>query len=245
MRDHADRNGFEGLALGLSGGIDSAVTAAVAADAVGPERVLALTMPSPETSDEEVSDAQQVAANLGIQLEVVPVEAPSTHDEVPFQAQRRHSDQSRYGREHAYHRARAALLMDMFEERRYLVLASGNKSEISVGEASLFGSLAGQFAPLKDCPKTLVYELARWRNRQGEVVPDSILNKATTAQRFAPDRLPPFEVLDDIVQRYIEHQQGLAEIVHAGHDPELVEDLLQRIDRAESSSAATPPWASR
>lgn len=240
VRDHAERNGFAGLALGLSGGIDSAVTAALAADAVGPDRVLALTMPSPETSDEEVTDAKQAAANLGIHLQVVPVEAPSTGEDVPSQAQRHHTDQSRYGREHAYHRARAALLMDMFEEGRYVVLASGNKSEISIGEASLFGSLAGQFAPLKDCPKTLVYQLARWRNRHGELIPESTLHKATTAQRFAPELLPSFEVLDDIVQRYIEHQQGLAEIVHAGHDPGLVEDLMQRIDQAELIRRYTP-----
>lgn len=130
--------------------------------------------------------------------------------------------------------------MDMFEEGRYLVLATGNKSEISVGEASLFGSLAGQLAPLKDCPKTLVYELARWRNRHGEIIPEATLHKATTAQRFAPELLPSFEVLDDIIQRYIEHQQGLAEIVHAGHDPGLVEDLVHRIDRAELVRRYTP-----
>lgn len=240
LRDHVERNGFVGVALGVSGGIDSAVTAALAVDAVGADRVLALTMPSPETAEEEVTDAKQLASNLGLHLEVVPVEAPSTDEDVPSQAQDESGDESRYGRERTYHRARAARLTDMFEERRYLVLATGNKTEISVGEASLFGSLAGQFAPLKDCPKTLVYELARWRNARGEMIPEHTLRKATTAQRLAPDRLPPYEVLDDIVQRYVEHRQGLSEIVAAGHDPEVVEDILHRIDAAELIRRYTP-----
>ncbi|QBI21477.1 NAD(+) synthase [Egibacter rhizosphaerae] len=240
LRDYAERNDFHGIALGLSGGIDAGVTATLAVDAVGPDRVLALALPSPETPGEETTDAKQLAANLGIALEVVSVEVPSRAEEVPEGAQEHEAHGSRYEREHAYHRARAAVLLDMFEERQYLVLATGNKSEISVGEASLFGSLAGEFAPLKDCPKTLVYELARWRNARGGVIPEQTLARTSTMRRLSPDPLPSYEVLDDIVQRYVEYQQGFDDLVAAGYAEDVVQDALRRIDDAERIRRYTP-----
>lgn len=241
LRDYVARNRFHGVALGLSGGIDAAVTAALAADAVGPDLVLALAMPSPETGEEETIRAKQLAENLGIFLEVVPIDAPSSEDDVPDQALEEEGPDSRYDRERRYSRARAAVLGDIFEERRYLLLATGNKSEISIGEASLFGDLAGGFAPLKDCPKTLVYELARFRNQRGEVCPQQTLDRPTTTQRFAPGGLPSYEILDDIVQRYVEYGQGLSDIVAAGHDAAMVEALLRRIDDAELIRRYAPP----
>ena len=240
LRDHADRNGFEGVALGMSGGIDSAVTAALAVDAVGPERVLALALPSPETAAEETADAKELATNLGISLEVVAVEAPTRSEEAPAPVRDHAAHGSRYDREHAYHRARAAVLLDMFEERRYLVLATGNKSEISVGEASLFGSLAGEFAPLKDCPKTLVYELARWYNGRNDAIPQRTMERMSTMRRLAPAPFPSYEVLDDIVQRYVEYQDGIDDLVAAGYAEEVVEDVLRRIDAAELIRRYTP-----
>lgn len=241
LRDYVDRNGFQGVALGLSGGIDAAVTAALAADAVGPERVLALAMPGSETGSEETRAAEGLAEDLGIALEIVEVTAPSSDEDVPAPATGGAADRSRYGRERSYARARAAVLFDIFEERRYLVLATGNKSEISIGEASLFGDLAGGFAPLKDCPKTLVYELARRRNERGAVIPRATLERPSTTARLGPAGLPSYEVLDDIVQRYVEFGQGLPEMVAAGHEVSMVEDVLRRIDDAELNRRYAPP----
>ena len=241
LSDYVERNGFHGLALGLSGGTDSAVTAALAADAVGPERVLALAMPSPETPEEETLAAKELADNLGIVLEVVPIEAPSTEADVPEEAEAQDWEDTRYVRERRYGRARTAVLGDIFEERRYLLLATGNKTEISIGEAWLLGTLAGGFAPLKDCPKTLVYELARFRNKQGAVIPARTLGRPSTMLRYGPTGLPSYEELDDIVQRYVEYGQGITEIAAAGHEVEVVEEVLHRIDDAEIVRRYAPP----
>jgi NAD+ synthase (glutamine-hydrolysing) len=238
LGDYVRRNGFEGVALGLSGGIDSAVTAALAAEAVGADHVLALAMPAPETAEEETIEGKRLAENLGIVLQVVHVDAPSSGLVLSGEET---APESRYERERRYARARAALLGDIVEERRYLVLATGNKSEISIGEASLFGDLAGGYAPLKDCPKTLVYDLARFRNERGAVFPRRLLDRLTSTQRFAPTELPSYATLDDIVQRYVEYGQGLADIVAAGHSVELVEGLLRRIDDAELVRRYAPP----
>lgn len=241
LREFVERNGFLGVALGLSGGIDAAVTAALAADAVGPERVLALAMPSPQTTEDETLRAKQLAQNLDIELEIVPVEMPSGEDEVPAPAREHEAEQTSYLRERRYGRARAAVLADVFEDRRYLVLATGNKSEISIGEASLFGDLVGGFAPLKDCPKTLVYELADYRDRRGTVFPLRTLLSPSTMQRLGPLGLPSYAMLDDIVQRYIEHHEGVDDLVAAGHDADVVVAILRRIDDAERIRRYAPP----
>lgn len=240
LRDYVDRNGFRGVALGLSGGIDSAVTTALAADAVGPDRVLAMAMPSRETTEDETLDAKALAHELGVSLEVVPVEPPSSDEDVPEAVEDADGD-TRYSRERRYSRARAAILGDIFEERRYLVLTTGNKSEISIGEASLFGDLAGGFAPLKDCPKTLVRELARYRDERGQVFPPRTLERQATTWHFVPEGLPSYEVLDEIVERYVEYGQGVEDIVAAGFDQEMVEDVLGRIDDAELIRRYAPP----
>lgn len=241
LREFVDRNGFLGVAFGLSGGIDSAVTAALAVDAVGPDRTLAVAMPSSQTPEEETLRAKQLADSLGIDLKVVPVEVPTDADEIPASAREQARPRSRYAQERRYARARAAVLADGFEDRGYLLLATGNKSEISIGEVSLFGDLVGGFAPLKDCPKTLVYELARFRDERQPVFPPGTLQNLTTMQRLGPAGVPSYEVLDDIVQRYVENQQGLSDIVAAGHDVDLVEDVLRRIDDAERIRRYAPP----
>lgn len=240
LRDYVDRNGFRGVAFGLSDGIDSAVTAALATDAVGPDRVLALAMPSPETRQIVTDTAREIADNLGIVLETVAVEAPSTHDDVPEPAQDLGSP-SAAARARGYARARAAILGDIFEERRYLLLATGNKSEISIGAASLYGDLAGGFAPLKDCPKTLVYALARHRNERNPVFPPRTLDSAANRARLEAADIPSYQVLDDLVQRYVEYGQGLSDMVAAGHEPELVERVLRLIDDAEVIRRYSPP----
>ena len=242
VRDYTELNGFNGVALGLSGGIDSAVTAMVAADALGPERVLAMAMPAPDTSDEEYADAEELARNLGITFETVPVGMPTSETDVPEEAEPLIDEDAAVRQERRYARARAATLSDIFEERGYLVLATSNKTHISVGTANLFGDLAGRFAPLKDCPKTLVYELARYRNTVAEVCPQRIFDRKTSSQAtILHNDLPSYEVLDEIVERYVEHSAGLKDLTDAGFDPAMVTDVLRRIDEAEMTRRYTPP----
>lgn len=242
VRDYTERNRFNGVALGLSGGIDSAVTAMVAAAALGPERVLAVAMPAPDTPDEEYADAAELARNLGITFETVPVDMPTTDADVPEDAEPLIDEDAAVRRERRYGRARAATLSDIFDERGYLVLATSNKTHISVGTANLFGDLAGRFAPLKDCPKTLLYKLARYRNTIAEVCPGRILDRQTSSQAtILHNNLPSYEVLDEIVERYVEHSASLKDLIDAGFDPAVVTDVLRRIDEAEMTRRYTPP----
>jgi NAD+ synthase (glutamine-hydrolysing) len=242
VRDYTELNGFNGVALGLSGGIDSAVTAMVAADALGPERVLAMAMPAPDTPDEERADAKELARNLGITFETVPVDTPTSATDVPEDAEPLIDEDSEVRQERRYARARAATLSDIFDERGYLVLATSNKTHISVGTANLFGDLAGRFAPLKDCPKTLLYELARYRNTIAKVCPQRVLDRQTSSQAaILHHDLPSYEVLDEIIERYVEHSAGLQDFTDAGFDPAAVIDVLRRIDEAEMTRRYAPP----
>lgn len=241
LRDYVAHNRFTGVALGLSGGIDSAVTAALAADAVGADRVLALAMPSPDTADAETADAHKLADNLGIFLEVVPVGTPSSAEDVPPPVRRQDRDDTPHERERRYARSRAAVLGDIFVERGYLILATGNKSEISIGEASLLGDLTGGFAPLKDCLKTLVYELAAYRQQRSAVFPPELLDRPSTLQRLGAAELTDYEVLDDIIRRHIEAGEGLTDLIEAGHDPDTAQYVLHRIARSERIRRYAPP----
>ncbi len=242
VRDYTEHNGFNGVALGLSGGIDSAVTAMVATDALGPAQVLAVAMPAPGTPSEEYADAEELADNLGISFETIPVDAPTSDTDVPDEAEPLVSEDDAARRERQYARARAATLSDIFDERGYLVLATSNKTHISVGAADLFGDLTGKFAPLKDCPKTLLYELARYRNKISAVCPQRVLDVQTSSQAvlFHGD-LPSYEVLDEIIERYVEHFASLKDLVDAGFDPEVATEVLRRIDDAEMIRRYTPP----
>ena len=239
--DYTARNGFKGVALGLSGGIDSAVAAMVAADALGPESVLAVAMPAPDTPDEARDDAEDLARNLSIAFDTVPVDMPTTESDVPEDAEPLTEEDATVRRERRYARARAVALSDIFDERGYLVLATSNKTHISVGAANLLGDLVGGFAPLKDCPKTLLYELARYRNSLTEVCPQRILDMQSSSQATLPDGLPSYEVLDDIIERYVEHSASLKDFIAAGFDPAMVTDVMRRIDEAERVRRYTPP----
>ncbi len=241
VRDYTERNGFKGVALGLSGGIDSAVAAMVAADALGPEDVLAVAMPAPETPNEALADAEDLARNLGITFDTVPVDMPTTEADVPDDAEPLTKEDADVRRERRYARARAVALSDIFDERGYLVLATSNKTHISVGAANLLGDLVGGFAPLKDCPKTLLYDLARYRNSIAEVCPWRILDMQSSSQATLPEGLPSYEVLDDLVERYVEHFASLEDLIDAGFDPAMVTDVLRRIDEAERIRRYTPP----
>jgi NAD+ synthase (glutamine-hydrolysing) len=246
LRDYVRKNGFDDVVLGLSGGIDSAFVAVLAADALGADAVRALAMPSPYSSAESVEDAVDIAARLGIRLDTVRI------DEV-FDAYRsalrplfedRPED---VAEENLQARTRGNLLMGVSNKFGSLVLATGNKSEYAVGYATLYGDMAGGFAPIKDVPKTLVYELCRWRNGAGpgEPLPDRVLAKAPSAElrprQKDSDSLPPYEALDPIIEAYVEDDLGIDEIVTAGHDRATVDRVVRMIDRAEYKRRQAAP----
>lgn len=244
VRDYTEKNGFSGVVLGLSGGVDSALTLAVAVDALGPERVHALIMPSRYTAAMSVEDAQEEARRLGVRTDVVSIDnlfttyldtlapifagLPTDTTEENLQA-----------------RIRAALLMAYSNKFGHLLLTTGNKSEIAVGYATLYGDMAGGFAIIKDCPKTLVYRLARYRNGIAPVIPERVLTRAPSAE-LAPnqrdqDSLPPYEILDAIIAAYVEHDRSAAEIIAQGFAAETVTRVLRLIDRAEYKRRQAAP----
>jgi NAD+ synthase (glutamine-hydrolysing) len=249
LRDYVRKNGFERVVLGLSGGIDSAFVAVLAADAVGPEAVRTLAMPSPYSSPESLEDAQQVASSLGIELEVLEIEAVFSSYlkvlEEPFRDRK-----AGIAEENLQARVRGNLLMAFSNALGSLVLATGNKSEYAVGYATLYGDMAGGFAPIKDVPKTLVYELARWRNEvAGEAaapIPRRVLDKAPSAElrpnQKDTDTLPPYEVLDTIIEAYVEDDRSPEDIITSrGLDPNLVDNVVGMIDRAEYKRRQAAP----
>jgi len=246
LRDYVRKNGFGEVVLGLSGGIDSALTATLAADALGAGAVHALAMPSRYSSPESLEDAAEVARRLGIRLDVVSIEetfAAYLRALEPLFA----GTEPGVAEENIQARIRGNLLMALSNKRGGLVLATGNKSEYAVGYSTLYGDMAGGFAPIKDVPKTLVYELARWRNARGGTppIPERVLTKPPSAElrpnQRDTDSLPPYEVLDPIIEAYVEHDLGPEEIVAAGHDPAVVERVVAMIDRAEYKRRQAAP----
>jgi NAD+ synthase (glutamine-hydrolysing) len=243
-RDYVDRNGFPGALIGLSGGIDSALIAAIAADALGPARVWGVSMPSRFTLGMSNEDAQIEAERLGIRYSTLPIEAP-------FQAMLHTLAPSFEGKaadvteENLQSRCRGMLLMALSNKFGPVVLTTGNKSEMAVGYATLYGDMCGGFAPLKDVYKTLVYELARWRNAQGEVIPPRVLTRPPTAElredQKDSDSLPPYEVLDPILEAYVEDSQSIAQIVALGFDAETVARVAGLVRRSEYKRRQAPP----
>ncbi|MGQ9683107.1 MAG: NAD+ synthase [Anaerolineae bacterium] len=243
-RDYVRKNGFHKVVIGLSGGIDSALTACIAADALGPENVTGVTMPSQYSAPMSAEDSATLAANLGISIQTIPIwpvfERYLEQLAEPFAG--RAPD---IAEENLQARIRGNLLMALSNKFGWLVLTTGNKSEMSVGYATLYGDMAGGFAVLKDVPKTLVYELARWRNRCGEVIPQRILTRPPTAElrpnQKDTDSLPPYEVLDPILQLYVEEDRSPQEIIARGYDPDTVRRVALMVDRAEYKRRQAPP----
>jgi NAD+ synthase (glutamine-hydrolysing) len=246
LRDYVRKNGFDDVVLGLSGGVDSAFVAVLAVDALGPDGVRALTMPSPYSSPESVEDAVDLASRLGIRIDRTPIDTM-------FDAYRSMLRPLFEGRpedvaeENLQSRIRGTLLMAISNKFGSLVLATGNKSEYAVGYATLYGDMAGGFAPIKDVPKTLVYDLCHWRNGDGlgEPIPERVLTKPPSAE-LRPDQkdtdsLPPYEVLDPIIESYVEDDQGTEEIVARGHDRATVDRVVRMIDRAEYKRRQAAP----
>ncbi|MDH7570133.1 MAG: NAD(+) synthase, partial [Armatimonadota bacterium] len=243
-RDYVEKNGFREVVVGLSGGIDSALVACVAVDALGSDRVVGVTMPSVYSSAETRTDAQRMAENLGIRFLTIPIQET-------FEAYKRQLAPAFAGRdpditeENLQSRIRGNTLMALSNKFGWLVLTTGNKSEMAVGYATLYGDMAGGFAVIKDVPKTLVYELARFRNTIKPVIPDSTLRREPTAElrpnQRDVDSLPPYEVLDPILELYVEQDRSAAEIVAQGHDPEVVRRVIRMVDRAEYKRRQAPP----
>jgi NAD+ synthase (glutamine-hydrolysing) len=243
-RDYVGKNGFDLVHVGLSGGIDSSLVATIAADALGRDRVIAVAMPSAYSSESSVTDARALAQNLGIRLLELPISDPVDGFlavlKEPFAG-----TEPGVAEENLQARARGTLLMSLSNKLDSLVLTTGNKSELAVGYCTLYGDMAGGFAVIRDVPKTLVYALARWRNQAGVVIPPSVLDKPPSAElrpgQLDTDSLPPYEVLDPILEGYVEDDASVDELVAAGFDREVVERVVRLVDGAEYKRRQAPP----
>lgn len=241
LHDYVRKNGFDHVVIALSGGIDSALVALIAVDALGAERVSCVVMPSPHSSAGTQADARTIVANLGADLIEIPIErGMSAYDEML-------PDLSGLAAENVQARIRGNLVMALSNARGWLVLTTGNKSELSVGYATLYGDMAGGFAVIKDVPKTLVYRLVEHRNaRSGrELVPRSVIERAPSAE-LRPDQrdedsLPPYALLDRVLEAYVEGDRSREEIVADGVPPEVVDEVIRLVDRAEYKRRQAPP----
>jgi NAD+ synthase (glutamine-hydrolysing) len=249
LRDYVFKNGFGHVGIAVSGGIDSALVAMLAADAVGPERVSCVVMPSPHSSSATQDDARTIARNLGCELIEIEIEpmmegyeralnglgAPAGLSEPDLAA------------ENIQARIRGNLMMALSNRHGWLVLTTGNKSEMSVGYATLYGDMAGGFAVIKDVPKTLVYELTRRRNERAgtELVPASVIDRAPSAElrpdQLDSDSLPPYDLLDRTLEAYVERDQGREEMIAAGLPGEIVDEVIRMVDRSEYKRRQAAP----
>ncbi|MCL1586847.1 MAG: NAD+ synthase [Actinomycetia bacterium] len=244
LAGYLSKNGFSEAVISLSGGIDSALTAVIAVDAIGPDSVRGITMPSRYSSEGSVSDSIDLAERLGIRLDTVPIEGIFTEflsalDPVFGDAP------ANVAEENLQARIRGTTVMALSNKFGGMVVAAGNKSELAVGYATLYGDMAGGFAVLKDVYKTMVYDLARWRNSEGEVIPQTIIEKEPSAElrddQKDSDSLPPYDVLDDILFKYIEEDMTSSEIIASGCDPEVVRRVTTLVDRNEYKRRQSPP----
>ncbi len=247
LRDYVGKNGFRHVGIALSGGIDSALVALLAADALGAENVSCVVMPSPHSSAETQDDARAIAANLGTELIEIPIEATMGSYEDALARGTGAGANHGLAAENIQARIRGNMMMALSNEHGWLVLTTGNKSEMSVGYATLYGDMAGGFAVIKDVPKTLVYELVRYRNREAgsELVPASVIERAPSAElrpdQLDSDSLPPYDLLDQVLEAYVERDQGREAIVAAGLPSEVVDEIVRMVDRAEYKRRQAAP----
>ena len=244
IRDYVRKNGFHGAVLGLSGGIDSAVVLALAVEALGADQVEVVMMPSRYTSDMSNLDAAKQAVNLGVQYVVLPIEKPFAAflDLLSEEFEGLDADVTE---ENIQARCRGILLMAISNKKGKILLTTGNKSEMSVGYATLYGDMAGGFAPIKDCPKLLVYQLAEFCNREREIIPRRVIERPPSAE-LRPDQkdtdsLPDYEVLDEILKLYVEEDASMKEIVAQGFDATLVKRIIWLVDVNEYKRRQAPP----
>ena len=261
-RDYLHKTGFRKAIVGLSGGIDSALTAVVAADALGPENVLGITMPSRYSSGGSVDDSRDLANNLGIEFWEIPIE-PAHTAFTDMLLEQFAGTEPNVAEENVQARIRGNVLMTVSNKFGRIVLTTGNKSEMAMGYATLYGDMAGGFAVLKDVHKVTVYALSRWRNENGhkfplpsaegqgggvpgnDVIPLAIIDKPPSAElregQLDEDSLPPYEILDPVIQAYVEDDCSYAEMVDMGHDPAVVRQVISAVDRNEYKRRQAPP----
>ncbi|QLE40149.1 NAD+ synthase [Nostoc sp. C052] len=244
VRDYARKCRFSKVVLGLSGGIDSAIVAAIATAALGKENVLGVLMPSPYSSEHSISDAVALADNLGIKTNLLPIgELMQGFDQTLGELFA--GTEFGLAEENIQSRIRGNLLMAIANKFGYLLLSTGNKSEMAVGYCTLYGDMNGGLAVIADVPKTRVYSLCHWLNRNNEIIPQNVLTKPPSAElkpgQVDQDSLPPYEVLDDILQRLVHNHQSAAQIVAAGHDAVIVDRVIQMVARAEFKRRQAPP----
>ncbi len=243
LRDYVEKNGFKKTVIAVSGGIDSALVLAIAVDALGADRVAAITMPSQYSSNETLSDAEEIAATFGVEFHTIPIfplfgkftdVLSNVWNPPPGLAE-----------ENLQARIRGTLIMAMSNKNGWLVLSTGNKSEYATGYCTLYGDMAGGFAVIKDVPKTLVFDLCRWRNTRGIVIPPSTIERPPSAE-LRPDQqdtdsLPPYEILDPILEAYVEKDRGVDAMLAAGFDEEAVRQAVRLVDLSEYKRRQGPP----
>lgn len=245
-RDYLGKTGFREAVISLSGGIDSSVVAAIAVDAIGAENVIGVAMPSRYSSGHSVSDAEKLAENLGIRYFSVPIE-PAHRAMLEMLAGQLEGTEPGTAEENLQARQRGNVLMTLSNKFGWIALTTGNKSEMATGYATLYGDMAGGYAVIKDVPKTLVFRIAAWRNRKAgrEIIPESVLTKPPSAElrpdQFDADSLPPYDVLDPILEAYVEDDRTPDEIVAMGFDPDVVHRVAGMVDRNEYKRRQAPP----
>ncbi len=252
LRDYVRKCGFKSIVLGLSGGIDSALTAAIAVEALGRDKVVGVAMPSRYSSDHSVSDARALAENLGVEFHVIPIkDAHDAYERTLSPTMARAGHESPLGddltEQNVQARVRGAMLMAFSNRYNHLLLTTGNKSEVAVGYCTLYGDMCGGLAVISDVPKTTVYELSEFVNARAgrDVIPRNTITKPPSAElrpnQTDQDSLPPYDVLDAILQDYVEEEKGPAEIVAAGYDEATVLRVIRMIDRSEYKRRQAPP----
>jgi NAD+ synthase (glutamine-hydrolysing) len=261
LRDYVEKNGFGHVGLGISGGIDSALVAMLAVDALGPERVTLVVMPSPHSSDETQEDARQIARNLGTELIEIAIEPmmdgyrdaldvhlrPSSADPGDSPTDPTRPAEPDLAAENIQARIRGNLMMALSNRHGWLVLTTGNKSEMSVGYATLYGDMAGGFAVIKDVPKTLVYELVERRNETAgrELIPGAVIERPPSAElrpdQLDSDSLPDYDLLDRILEAYVERDRGRDEMVAAGLSGDVIDEVIRLVDRSEYKRRQAAP----
>ncbi len=243
-RDYIEKNGFPGVILGLSGGVDSALILAIACDAIGPDRVSSVMMPYRYTSTMSQEDAAAEASGLGVRYDVIPIEpmVEATLRQLAGVFDGLAQDTTE---ENIQARCRGMLLMAISNKTGRMLLTTGNKSEMAVGYATLYGDMAGGFAPIKDCSKSLVYRLAKYRNSRSQVIPDRVLTRPPSAELRAnqkdSDSLPAYDILDSILEAFIEEDLSVDEIIGRGFDRDVVVRVLELVKRSEYKRRQAPP----
>ncbi|MBI3399665.1 MAG: NAD+ synthase, partial [Deltaproteobacteria bacterium] len=245
-RDYVKKNGFRHVVIGLSGGIDSSLVAAIAVDAIGKNNVTGVFMPSQYSSKASKEDAEALAKNLGIELLTAPIQ-DTFESYLKMLSPAFKKNRPDVTEENIQARIRGNILMAISNKFTWIVLTTGNKSEMSVGYATLYGDMAGGFAVIKDVPKTLVYKLAEYRNKVKTcvLIPERVLTKAPTAElkpnQTDQDTLPPYDILDDILKAYVEDDKGFEEILEMGFNKETVKKVIKMVDASEYKRRQSPP----